>query len=225
MKINSTAVVVAAVLSASVEIAAADTISVDLGQSAQNFTLYGQGPIAPGIGSFKNGQGSGVFDSGTNSSTFTLSGTITSGSPGYNSGTYDFITTYAGQDTPQAGPNAPFAQSNPSNLNFFFYNHLDPSTTMTLELFGAPTGDHVIPLVVGGSILDPDFFFLYTTASCTGVAVCTQNNVGLTPGATISGPVTITASFVTSSVPEPATWGLMLIGLGALGLVRLLRLA
>jgi PEP-CTERM motif len=193
--------------------AAAATIVVDLGPSAENFTLYGQGAIAPGIGSFTVGQGSSVYDSGTNTSTFTLSGMITGGSPGFDSGTYAFITTYAGMDTPEAGPNAPTAQSNPMDTNEFFYDSLDPSTTMTLDLFGTPSGNFVIPVVAGGNFLGPDFSFLFVTTTCTGVGSCDQNTVGLTPGATIYGPVTISASF---NVPEPATWALMLIGFAGL---------
>jgi hypothetical protein len=204
------ALVVAAVGSAS-----AGTIFVDTGASSQNFTLFGQGPIAPGIGSFTIGQGASVYDPGTNTSTFTLSGAITGGSPGYNSGTYAFVTTYSGLDTPEAGPNAPKAQSNPSNTNEFFYDSLDPSTTMTFELFGTPTGNHTIPLVAGGNFLGPGFSFTFTTASCTGVAVCGQNNVGLTPGAAIFGPVDISVSF-SAGTPEPSTWGLMLLGFAGL---------
>ena len=132
--------------------ASSATITVDLGPSSQDFTLYGLGALgASGIGFFAVGQGAGTYDSGTDTSTFTLSGAITGGSPGYDSGTYAFVTAYAGADTPAPGPNSPVAQSNPSNTNEFYYDFLDPSTTMTLDLFGTPTGDHVIPLVAGGS--------------------------------------------------------------------------
>jgi hypothetical protein len=213
----ASAAAVATLLTASAGAAAAASITVDMGPSTQDFTLYGQGAISPGIGSFTVGQGSSVYDSGTNTSTFTLSGNITGGSAGYNSGTYAFVTTYSGMDTPEAGPNAPFAQSNPSNVNQFFYNFLDPSTTMTLDLFGTATGDHVIPLVSGGAFLGPGFGFTFVNAACTGVAVCGQNDVGLAPGATIFGPVTISATF--TAVPEPAGWALMLVGFGGLGAV------
>ena len=89
--------------------ASASTLVVDTGPSSQNFTLYGQGAFSPGLGSFTLGQGAGSFNPVTNTSTFILSGTITGGSPGVNSGTYEFITTYSGNDTPEAGPNAPLA--------------------------------------------------------------------------------------------------------------------
>jgi hypothetical protein len=188
----------------------------DLGQSAQNFTLYGQGSVAPGIGSFKIGQGSGTFDAGTNTSTFDLTGAITGGPAGFSTGTYDFVTTYAGNDTPQAGPNAPSGQSNPSNVEFFFYSGLDPSTQMTLFLTNG--ANHLtIPLVTNGQFDGPGFSFGFVTAGCTGVATCDQNLVGLTSGATIAGPVDISVSVDSTAVPEPATWALMLLGVGAIG--------
>jgi hypothetical protein len=48
------------------------------------------------------------------------------------------------------------------------------------------------------------------------VAVCGQNNVGLTPGASLSATVTETISY-TTGVPEPAAWTLMLLGVCGLG--------
>jgi hypothetical protein len=165
------------------------------------------------------GQGAGVYDSVANKSTFTLSGAITSGTAGYDSGTYAFVTTYSGAATPLAGPNAPIAQSNPSDTSYFYYDYLYPSTTMTLYLTGTPDGNFAIPLVQGGNFLaGTGFSFLYTSTSCTGVAICGQNNVGLTPGASIFGPVDIYASFPTSAVPEPSTWAMLLLGFVGLGL-------
>lgn len=195
--------------------AAAGTIFVDTGPSTQNFTLYGQGAISSGIGSFTIGQGSSTYDAVTNTSTFTLSGAITGGSAGFNSGDYTFVTTYSGLNTPEAGPDAPVAQSNPADTNEFFYDSLDPSTTMTLFLTGTPTGNHAIPLVDGGIFLGPGFSFGFTSTSCSGVVTCDQNNVGLTPGASIFGPVDISASF--AGVPEPATWAMTLLGIGLIG--------
>jgi hypothetical protein len=197
----------------------AGAISVVLGAGTQNLTLYGQGPISPGVGSFRVGQGSSSFDGIT--STFTFSGAITSGDAGYNSGTYSFVTTYAGANTPQAGPSAPFAQTSPSNINYFVYDALDSSTNITMFL-NTPGHNYAIPLVTAGSfVTGTGFSFLFTTAVCTGVANCTQNGVGLTPGATISGPVTTSASFtmptIAPGVPEPATWALLLSGFGMVG--------
>jgi hypothetical protein len=205
----------AAALGASVS-AQAGTIFVDMGQSAENFTLYGMGasPANMGFGTYTIGQGSSVFDGVT--STFTLSGNITGGgSPGYTSGTYAFVTTYDGADTPTGGPNAPQAFSNPASPEEFFYSSLAPSTSMTLDLFGTPSGDHVIPLVTNGNFDGPGFSFAFASTMCTGVATCDQALVGLTPGSSIFGPVTISVSVTT--VPEPATWAMMLVGFGGLG--------
>lgn len=193
--------------------------SVSLGAGSQNLTLYGQGAVSPGVGGFRVGQGSSSFDGTT--STFTFSGAITGGDPGFNSGTYSFVTKYLGANTPNGGLNAPIAQSNPGNLNFFYYDFLDSSTTIDLFL-NTLTQNYDIPLVTGGAFVPgTGFSFLFTSPTCTGVTTCSQNNVGLTPGATISGPVTISASFTVptpvSAVPEPATWLLMLTGFGAIG--------
>lgn len=200
--------------------AQAGAVSVSLGASSQTFTLYGKGAISPGVGSFTIGQGASSYDGVT--STFTLSGAITGGDAGYNSGTYSFVTSYAGPNTPTAGPAAPFAQSNPNNTNFFFYDFLDPTTSITLFL-DTPGQNYAIPLVTAGNfVAGTGFSFAFANATCAGVAVCDQNTVGLTPGATIFGPVTIGASFTVATpapgVPEPAAWALLVAGFGVVGI-------
>lgn len=198
----------------------AEAISVSLGAGSQSLTLYGQGAVAPGIGSFTVSQGASSFDGVT--STFLFSGAITGGDPGLASGTYSFVTTYAGANTPQGGPNAPLAQSNPSDTTFFFYNAFDTSTTTTLFL-NTPGQTYAIPLVSGGKfVAGTDYFFKFIKPTCTGIVVCNQNGVGLTPGATISGPVTISASFAQATsvprVPEPSTWAMLIVGFGGIGI-------
>ncbi len=205
----------------------AAAVSVSLGASAQNLTLYGQGAVAPGVGGFTVGQGTSSFDGVT--STFTFTGAITGGDAGYNSGTYRFVTTYAGPNTPEAGPAAPVAQSNPNNVNFFYYDFIDPTTNVTLFL-KTPGHNYTIPLVTAGNfVAGTGYGFTFTNATCTGVAACTQNNVGLTPGATIFGPVTIGASFTgatpTPGVPEPTAWALLVAGFGGVGLAARRRRA
>lgn len=196
----------------------AAAVSVSLA-STQDLTLYGQGAVSPGVGTFTIAQGTSTFDGTT--STFTLSGAITGGDAGYNSGTFSFVTKYAGPNFPEAGPAAPVAQSNPNNLNYFYYDFLDPTTSITLFL-DTPSQNYAIPLVTGGNfVAGTGFSFAFITATCTGVTTCTQNNVGLTPGATIGGPVTISANFTVATpapgVPEPAAWLLMVAGFGVVG--------
>jgi hypothetical protein len=210
------AVFAIAALGATCGAAQAATVTVDLGPSSENFTLYGQGQLSgqpAGVGSYTIGQGASTFDGTT--STFILSGTINGSSdPSLASGTYKFVTTYLGADTPEAGPGAPFAQANPANTNQFFYDSFDPSTNMTLELFTSG-GEKDIALVTGGNFDGPGFGFGFVSTTCTGVPTCSQALVGLTPGSSISGPVSIGVSF--DAVPEPATWAMMLVGFGGLG--------
>jgi hypothetical protein len=217
MRQNIIAMLLGAGLTVAAASAHAGTIDIDLGASSQDFTLYGMGASSSngGFGTYTVGQGSSTFDGTT--STFTLSGSITGGSPGFDSGTYTFVTTYLGADTPTAGPNAPFAFANPADPEEFFYASLAPSTSMVLDLFGTPTGDHVIPLVTAGMFDGPGFSFLFASTTCTGIAVCDQAGVGLTPGSSIFGPVTIGVSITTADTPEPSTWAMMLLGFAGLG--------
>jgi hypothetical protein len=217
MRQNIIAVLLGAGLTVAAASAHAGTIDINLGASSQDFTLYGMGgsPSNSGFGTYTVGQGSSTFDGTT--STFTLSGSITGGSPGFDSGTYAFVTTYLGADTPTAGPNAPFAFANPADPEEFFYDGLAPSTSMVLDLFGTPTGDHVIPLVTAGMFDGPGFSFAFVSPSCSGIAVCDQAGVGLTPGSAIFGAVTIGVSVTTATVPEPSTWAMILLGFAGLG--------
>jgi PEP-CTERM motif len=213
--------IIAMLLGAGLTVAAASahagTIDIDLGASSQDFTLYGMGASSSngGFGTYTVGQGSSTFDGTT--STFTLSGSITGGSPGFDSGTYTFVTTYLGADTPTAGPNAPLAFANPADPEEFFYDFLDPSTSMVLDLTGTPSGDHVIPLVTAGMFDGPGFSFAFVSPSCSGIDVCDQAEVGLTPGSSIFGAVTIGITVTTPTVPEPSTWAMILLGFAGLG--------
>lgn len=203
----------------------AQAITVDLGPSSENFTLYGMGPSASlpaapygPIATYTIGQGSGVYDSGTNTSTFTLSGAIASGF----TGTYAFVTTYLGTDSPTGGPNAPQAVSNSTNQFFFNYSHLDPSTSMVLTLF-TTVGTFSENLFTNGNF-DNNFSFAFTNESCSGTAVspCDQYQVGLTQGAILNSPVTISVDF-TAPVPEPSTWAMLLLGFAGLGFMTYRR--
>lgn len=205
--------------------AQAALVTLNLGQSAEIFTQYGFGADATGRGTFREGQGASSFDGTT--STFTLSGAILSGNtPGLDSGTYSFVTTYAGPDTPFGGPNAPRGRTNANNANIFNYYFLDPSTRMTLFL-NTPTGSFSKTLF-DGTAFQGAFGFTLASATCTGLqGPCSQSAVGLTPGSTISGPVRISASFDSAeiqAVPEPATWAMLLLGFfGAGSMLRARR--
>ena len=195
-----------------------------LGQSAQDLVLYGLGPTGTveGYGpqaSYQLGQGSGTYDTGTNTSTFVLSGAITSGF----SGTYEFITTYPGAASPVLGSNAPLAVSSPGDAFSFNYSFLTPGTTIALDLF-TTTGNFSENLYSNG-VFNHNFEFAFVSDTCSGtpVASCDQYTVGLTPDAILSTPVTMTADFVTSAVPEPSTWAMLLLGFAGVGFMAYRR--
>jgi hypothetical protein len=197
--------------------ASAGTISVGLGPSTQDLVLYGTGPTGvletygPQAG-YQIGQGSGTYDAGANTSTFVLSGAISSGF----SGTYEFITTYPGVASPVLGSNAPLAVSSPGDAFSFNYSFLAPGTTIVLDLF-TTTGNFSENLYSNGVFGNFEYAFVSDTCSGTPVTSCDQYTVGLTPDAILSTPVTITADFVTSGVPEPSTWAMMILGFCGVG--------
>lgn len=180
--------------------AQATPVTVNLGQSAEEFVEHGLGPdISTGRGTYAFDQGNCLFD-GTNT-TCTLSGPFTGTTSGFTAGTYTFVTEYAG-----TGPSPIRGMSTVGDPNLFNYLFpLPSSTSMTLNLF--TTGGHFVePLVTGGlstaTALELDF--TYVTYVCSGVAVgtCTPGAVGLTNGAIGQGPVTIVVTF---DNPVPTT--------------------
>jgi hypothetical protein len=181
-------------------------ISVDMGPSAQNFTLTGLGPVGAGNGTWAIQQGSCTASAGT--TTCTLSGNLVAGgSPGFTSGTYALITTFATSDVnPIQGESLDIYPL--PNSNEFSYDFIASDVSMVLDLV-TPGGTFDVPLFTNG-IFDANFSFSYTgTEVCTVVATCSQGLVGITHGATISGPVDIRASFA-SPVPEPSSVILLL---------------
>jgi len=195
--------------------ASAAVVTVSLGTSAQDFTLTGLGSVPPGVGSFSMDQGSVVFDGTT--SVFTLSGAIISGTPGYGTGTYSFVTSYLG--APDL--NSVIGRSNPADISRLQYRSLAPDVTMAITLF-TPSGTVSHNLYSGGAFSPgAGWSFVFSGPPvCTGVATCLHNPVGLTPGATMTGPVTIGVQFVipdAPAVPEPASWALMIGGLALVG--------
>ena len=196
---------------------AAQAATIDLGASAENFVLYGQGADSSGDGTYTIQQGSESYNSETNTTTDSLTGSITgSTNPGLASGSYEFVTTYLGTPIGNGGTEIQ-GRSNGVGSNEFVYTHFDSSVDMTVYLTKTPSGNHTVALVTNGSFDGPGWGFSYVSASCTGVEACTQYNVGITPGSSIFGPVAI--SVRTSAAPEPWTWALLLAGCAGLGFV------
>ena len=200
--------------------ARADTI-INLGASTQDFTEYGLGENPAGYANWNIAQGSGTSNGVT--STFTLSGSIASTNlAGFSTGTYTFVTTYAGTDTPYAGPLAPTGTSISPGSSYFQYSYIDPSTSMVLTL---TNGANIFSetLVSAGAFTGAAFSFASTGNNvCTGVSVCTDYNVGITPGASDASPVTIFVD-IPAAVPEPSTWAMMILGFFGVGLMAYRR--
>jgi uncharacterized protein (TIGR03437 family) len=177
---------------------------VTLGASGQNFVLTGIGANAAGQGQSKMGWGGCVFD-GTNTNC-TLSGPFTGFGKG---GTYSFLVSYPGN-----GAFPLNAITNPGSDLFF------AQATGNIALFRITLAETNGPTTNFYSFAN--FNFLYTSPTCTGgVSPCSVGQVGLTPGATISGTIVgsfdptpaITPSGVVSagnyggfSSIAPATW-------------------
>lgn len=198
---------------------ATTVITVDLGVSAQDYTLIGQGTENP-YGTYINLQG--ACSSGTSLTSCLLSGAFTGTTPGFTGGTYDLITTYPNGKPltsisvdPLGGPNQNYFNANPPNAG----------TTMYLDLteYGGPTYD--IPIFTDGAY-DAQLYFNSTTPTCGGTSLngapCNQIDVGQVAGATYGGPITGSVNFdepASAVTPEPASvtlFGTALLSLGIL---------
>jgi MYXO-CTERM domain-containing protein len=196
----------------------AESISVNLGQSAQDYLLTGQGTDNP-YGTYLNTQG--ACSAGSSTTSCILSGAFTGTTAGYTGGTYQFITTYPG-----TGPSELASISTDpvggANQDYFYFDSIPTGTTMYLDLFETSGPEYIIPIYTAGAF-DGGFSVAYVNPVCGGTSLggnpCEQIYVGLVNGATYSGEVTGSASFDSSTVtatPEPASFSLL--GLGVLGL-------
>jgi len=183
--------------------AQATPVTVNLGQSAEQFVEHGLGPdMSTGRGTYAFDQGNCAFD-GTNT-TCTLSGAFTGTTSGFTAGTYTFVTEYGGTGlSPIRGMST---VGNPNLFNYLF--PLPSSASMTLNLF-MTGGSFVEPLVTGGlpTATALDLNFTYVTYACSGVTVatCSPSAVGLTNGAIGQGPVTTIVTFNNPVTVPPTT--------------------
>ena len=174
-----------------------------LGLSNQNFGLTGLGGNAAGQGQNKVAWGSCAFDGTT--TTCTLTGKFTGFAEG---GTYSFVLSYAGN-----GDFPLIAVSRTPGDDLISYQAISNfSLVITLTpTKGAPIAFYSFA----------NFSFFYSNPTCTGVSVCGVGQVGLTPNATINGPIVGTfdpAPFISPSgvitagnygafqAVAPATW-------------------
>src|ERR1039457_3305338 len=179
----------------------ASAVTATYTNSNQNVTLTGLGGSA-GIGQSRVDWGTCVYD-GTNTNC-----TVTAPYTGVGGGgTISIVLSYGGN-----GP-SPFTA-----------NSISPgSNQITFGFIPGHTGRIVVSLLesTGANVtfLSDNFVFYYSNATCTGISTCSVGQVGLTPNATITGPVfgtfdatpvilaAITASsFGGFSAVAPGTW-------------------
>jgi len=144
-----------------------------LNQSSQNITITGLGANENLDGTMQVVWGACSYD-GTHTNC-TLSGTFTGLGPG---GTYDFVLSYPGN-----GPSPMVATTQSPTSNYVNFSLSAGSLTFTFnESDGTTLTFHR---------LDYSIFFVPSASTCTGnVTSCGPASVGMTPGATETGPVT-----------------------------------
>lgn len=173
-------------------VAQAASVTVDLGLSAQNFTMAGSGPNGAGLGQYVITMGACSASAGN--TTCTISGSFTGTTTGFTAGSYVLTTTYVGTgSTPFLG----VEQAAGSNL--FAFSSIPATATMTLNLTTS-SGTVVVPMFAGGGafVTGNSFGFNYSSPTCSGTSVssCSVGPVGVTAGSTITGLVTGSATFV-----------------------------
>jgi hypothetical protein len=216
--------ILAAVLLSST--AYADTITVNLGQSNENYSLIGMGGTggADPYGTYLADEGTCV--AGATTTTCSLTGSYTGSTAGYSSGTYSIITTYTNGEGLHAISQAPVSSS---GGNYFVMEPpFSPDLDMTLFLDDI-SGSKAISMVIDGQWVADNYLIQAVHSTCAGLPdgmPCEQSNVGVNDGSSIFSPVLGQVTFnssdvssLSSPVPEP-TW-LILAGLpGALLMLR-----
>jgi hypothetical protein len=198
-------------LAAALPSAHATSVTVNLGQSAENYTLTGLGTDDP-FGTYWNAQGACTAGATTTSCVF--SGAYTGSTPGFTDGTYQFLTTYANGQPPESISEDPLGSP---NQDFFVFDNIAAGTTMYLDLAEDGGPNYNIPIFTNG-IFDSGFSVAYVNPTCSGTSLggaeCSQIDVGQVAGAIYSGQVTGSATFdsslATTPTPEPSS--LVLLG-------------
>jgi hypothetical protein len=174
--------------------AQAASVTVDLGLSAQNFTMDGSGPNNAGLGQYVITFGACTASNGN--TTCTLSGSFTGTTPGFTAGTYLLSSTYVG-----TGPTPFLGVEQSAGSNSFTLSSVPQTAAITLNLTTS-TGTVVVPIVAGGAfVTGASAGLVYSTSTCSGTPVssCGVAQVGVTAGSIITGPVTGSATFVPPS--------------------------
>jgi uncharacterized protein (TIGR03437 family) len=142
------------------------------GPTSQNITFTGLGGNAQGEGQSQVTWGSCVFANGN--TTCTVSAPFTGLGPG---GTITAVIAYAGNGPSPIVAGSVSPGSNQVSFSFNGSSSGSIVTTLTETNGTTLTFDSILPN------------FSYGLASCTGVSNCSVGEVGLTPGATITGQV------------------------------------
>jgi len=205
--------------------AQADTVTVNLGASTVgNFTETGLGATPSNYATWAITPGLSYSASTPGDSEWVLFGSYTSSNTVLGSGTYVFVTEYAAGDAIEAISLGNDPVGNPTAANELAYTNLNSSIFEAVQLTPNGSSPILIPLLFGNTAYFSATwgFFYVPGAQCSGLGTgvaCSEYNVGITPGATISGPVTGVVNFDSSAltaVPLPAAAWLLLSGLSGL---------